>query len=73
MRGGGNGQRKSQLPNRPPVAVNVPTIFNLSYTFRYAWNGRYERLEDQIDFALNIRSAMDNDWSHVVATLTRTA
>ncbi|HMI91871.1 MAG TPA: cytochrome c peroxidase [Polyangiales bacterium] len=71
--GGGNGQRKSQLPNRPPVVVNVPTIFNLSYTFRYAWNGRFERLEDQIDFALTVPSAMGNDWSHVVASLTRDA
>src|SRR5688572_8151552 len=31
--GGANAQAKSTLPNRPPVGVNVPTIFNLAYDF----------------------------------------
>ena len=68
--GGSNGQPKSVLPNRRPVAVNVPTIFNLAFDFRYAWNGRFERLEDQIDFALALPSAMGNDWAGVVSALS---
>jgi cytochrome c peroxidase len=71
--GGANAQAKSTLPNRPPVGVNVPTIFNLAYDFRYAWNGRYKTLEDQLDFALGVPSAMRNTWSNVVATLSRDA
>ena len=67
--GGANGQRKSSFADRPPVAVNVPTIFNLAFDFRYAWNGRFERLEDQIDFALGLPSAMNHSWPGVIAAL----
>jgi len=69
--GGANAQAKSTLPDRPPVGVNVPTIFNVAFNFRYAWNGRYKTIEDQIDFALGAPSAMHNTWPEVVATLAR--
>src|SRR3712207_2833552 len=34
-RGGANAQARSQLPNRPPVGVNVPTVFNAAFNFRF--------------------------------------
>jgi cytochrome c peroxidase len=71
--GGGNGERKSSLPDRAPVGVNVPTILNVAYLFRYAWNGRYETIEDQIDFALTAASAMRSTWPLVVRTLSTDA
>jgi cytochrome c peroxidase len=71
--GGANAQAKSTLPNRPPVGVNVPTIFNLEYTFRYAWNGRYKTIEDQIDFALAAGATMRSSWPAVVETLSHDA
>ena len=67
--GGSNGQQRSALPNRPPVPVNVPTVFNVAYDFRYAWNGRFETIEQQIDFALEAKSAMANSWGKVTAAL----
>jgi len=71
--GGANAQAKSTLPDRPPVGVNVPTIFNVAYNFRYAWNGRFKTIEDQIDFALGARATMHSTWPMVVATLARDA
>jgi cytochrome c peroxidase len=69
--GGANAQRKSSLPNRPPVGANVPTIFNAAFNFRYAWNGRFKTVEDQIDFALTTQSAMQNTWPGVLEVLAR--
>jgi cytochrome c peroxidase len=71
--GGANAQSKSTLPDRPPVGINVPTIFNIAYVFRYAWNGRFETVEDQIDFALSLPAAMHNTWPVVVETLSKDA
>jgi cytochrome c peroxidase len=71
--GGANGQRRSALPNRPPVPVNVPTVFNVAYDFRYAWNGRFETIEQQIDFALEVKSAMASTWPKVSAALAADA
>jgi cytochrome c peroxidase len=62
-RGGANGQRFSDLPGRKPVPVNVPSIFNVAFDFRYAWNGRYEDLESLLDFAMNSPRAMAGTWA----------
>lgn len=71
--GGANAQKRSALPDRPPVGINVPTVFNVAFNFRYAWNGRYKTIEDQIDFALGTPAAMRNTWAGVVETLSRDA
>ncbi len=65
-KGGANGESRSNLPGRPPVPVNVPSVFNVAYDFRYAWNGRYERLEDQLDFAMTAAAAMAGTWARAV-------
>jgi cytochrome c peroxidase len=49
---------RSPFPGRKPLPVNVPTVFNVAYDFRYAWNGRFETIEDQVDFAMNAPAAM---------------
>ena len=71
--GGANGQAFSTLPGRKPVGFNVPTVFNVEYEFRYAWNGRFTTLEAQIDFALTAAAAMGSSWTHVVSTLAKDA
>lgn len=67
--GGANGQKSSSLPNRKPVAVNVPTVFNLAYDFRYSWSGKYTDLGQQIDTAMGLPEAMATTWDATVAKL----
>jgi len=60
---------RSALPGRKPVPVNVPTVFNVAYDFRYAWNGRFENLQGQIDFAMKSPAAMGGSADAVVRVL----
>jgi len=71
-RGGANGESLSSLPARPrPVAVNVPSIFNLVFDFRYGWDGRYKTLEEQLDFAMGSAAAMHGSFAQAAARLAR--
>jgi cytochrome c peroxidase len=60
--GGANALSRSALPGRNPVPVNVPTVFNLAYDFRYSWSGRFVDIGTQIDFALGLKDAMGTSW-----------
>lgn len=62
-RGGANGELRSTLPDRYPVKVNVPTVFNLAYDFRYSWSGRFVDLGAQIDVAMGLPDAMNTTWT----------
>lgn len=62
QKGGSNGIARSALPDRPPVAVNVPTVFNAAFNFRFAWNGRFRDIAEQIDTALGLKAAMNSNW-----------
>src|SRR5690349_20727936 len=64
--GGANGEAFSHLPDRKPVKFNVPTVLNVAFDFRYAWNGRFEELEDQLDFAMTSPAAMGGAWARAV-------
>jgi cytochrome c peroxidase len=68
-RGGASGQSFSELPNRAPVPVNVPSIFNLAFDFRFGWAGGYEDIGEQIDFALKAPPVMNTSWVAAVARL----
>lgn len=71
-RGGANGESHSSLPARTrPVAVNVPSIFNLAFDFRYGWDGRYKTLEQQLDFAMESAAAMQGSFVAAAAQLAR--
>jgi cytochrome c peroxidase len=72
-RGGANGAPRSDLPGRGPVAVNVPSIFNMAFEFRFGWSGRFEDIGEQLDAAMTSPAAMAGDWPHAKAALARDA
>lgn len=69
--GGANAQARTDLPGRAPVPVNVPTVFNLVYDFRYAWSGKFVDVGAQIDTALGLKNAMATDWDSALARVGR--
>jgi cytochrome c peroxidase len=69
--GGANAQPRSDLPGRAPVPVNVPTVFNLAYDFRYAWSGKFTDVGAQIDTALGLKEAMGTNWKSAFSRVRR--
>ncbi|HEX6242883.1 MAG TPA: cytochrome c peroxidase [Polyangiales bacterium] len=67
--GGAMGQPKSRLPDRNPVAVNVPSIFNLAFNDRFGWAGGYEDVGQQIDFAMQAPAVMRGSWTTALTHL----
>jgi cytochrome c peroxidase len=67
--GGAMGQAKSRLPDRKPVPVNVPSIFNMAFNFRFGWAGGYEDIGQQIDFAMEAAPVMRSSWQIALARL----
>lgn len=68
-RGGANGLARSKLATRPPVGVNVPSIFNAAFYFRFAWNGRFADIGEQLDVAMELPSAMAGTWAKAASRL----
>ena len=60
--GGANGLVRASLPGREPTSVNVPSIFNVAYLYRFAWSGRFRDVGQQIDFAMGSPTAMASSW-----------
>jgi len=48
-RAGADGFVHSRGANGSLTALNTPTIYNVSFNFRFNWNGAYARLEDALD------------------------
>ena len=71
--GGALSERYSTLPGRPAVAVNVPSIFNASFNARFAWNGRFTDIGEQLDTAMRLPSAMASSWQAAADTLSQDA
>ena len=69
--GGAIAQARSDLPGRPPVAVNVPSLLNASFNFRFAWNGRFTDIGRQLDVAMNTPAAMASSWGDAAGRLSR--
>jgi cytochrome c peroxidase len=67
--GGAMGQPKSRLPDRNPVAVNVPSIFNLAFNYRFGWAGGFEDIGQQIDHAMQAAPVMHSSWAGAIAKL----
>jgi cytochrome c peroxidase len=70
---GALAEARSTLPGRPPVPVNVPSVFNGSFNFRFGWNGRFADIGEQLDAALESRAAMAGSWPRAVAALASDA
>lgn len=48
-RAGADGFVHSRGANGSMTALNTPTIYNVSFNFRFNWNGAYTKLEDALD------------------------
>lgn len=70
-KGGANGLAKSDLPGRGPVAVNVPTIFNAAYSFRFSWSGRFRDIGEQLDVAMFGKAALGGSWEQACDRLLK--
>lgn len=71
--GGANGVARSDLAGRPPVPVNVPSIFNAAFSFRFGWSGRFADIGQQLDFAMQSRAAMASSWEYAARALAQDA
>jgi cytochrome c peroxidase len=67
--GGANGLARGQLPGRKAVAVNVPSIFNTAFDFRFGWSGRFEDIGEILDIAIASPSVMASSWPKAAASL----
>ena len=68
--GGALPEARTQLPDRPAVPVNVPSVYNASFNFRFGWNGRFTDIGQQLDAAMQNRTAMAGTWSEAVRVLS---
>ncbi len=50
--GGDAGNERTALDGRDVGPINVPTVFNVRYQFRWSWTGRFTSMADQIDAAM---------------------
>lgn len=64
-----NGARVAELPVRDAGVVNVPSLYNIAYNFRYNWDGRFSTLEGQLDALIEKRGVMSSSWVEVVERL----
>jgi cytochrome c peroxidase len=56
--GGDAGNARTALAGRTQGPINVPTVFNVRYQFRWSWTGRFASMDDQIDAAMRAPHAM---------------
>lgn len=69
--GGANGQAKSNFAGRKPVGVNVPSLFNSAFNFRFGWAGNLEDIGQQLDAAMESVAAMAGTWDVASKRLMR--
>src|SRR5262249_26729936 len=48
-RGMADGSPRSKAPGRDATRYNSPTIFNVAYSYKFNWTGKFESLEEQLD------------------------
>ncbi len=68
-RAGTDGRARSALAGRPEGGINVPSIYNLAYTFRFSWSGRFERIDQIMTVAIASPAAMGTSWAEIEARL----
>lgn len=50
-------------------SINTQTVFNSGFNFRLNWNGKFEKLVDQIDSLMQNPNVMGSNWEEVVNKL----
>ncbi len=68
-RGGADGVARSQVPGREPHVVNTPTIFNVGFSYKLHWNGKFESLEHELDGPLTSPRVMATTMDEVLGRL----
>jgi cytochrome c peroxidase len=68
-RGGANGEARSSFEGRNPVPVNVPSVFNSAFSFRFGWAGNLEDIGQQLDAAMEASAAMAGTWDEATLRL----
>jgi cytochrome c peroxidase len=71
--GGANGLARGQLPGRKTVSVNVPSVFNTAFDFRFGWSGRFEDIGEILDIAIASPAVMASSWPTAAASLAQDA
>jgi len=62
-RAGADGFVHSRGANGSETALNTPTIYNVSFNFRFNWNGAYDKLEDALDAPIAL--TLGTTWSAI--------
>ncbi|HTV24721.1 MAG TPA: cytochrome c peroxidase [Polyangiaceae bacterium] len=62
-RAGADGLVHSRGANGHETTLNTPTIYNVSFNFRFNWNGAYTRLEDALDAPIAL--TLGTTWSAI--------
>jgi cytochrome c peroxidase len=69
-----DGRPKAALVgNRKQGTMNVPTLLNVAYNYRYNWDGKFLSLEAQLDALIAKDSAMNATWPVIEARLREDA
>ena len=50
-------------------SISTQTVFNSGFNFRFNWNGKFEKLVDQIDSLMQNPNVMGSNWEDVVNKL----
>ena len=66
-RAGADGFVHSRGANGSVTALNTPTIYNVSFNFRFNWNGAYTKLEDALDAPIAL--TLGTTWGAIEAKL----
>lgn len=62
-RAGADGFVHSRGANGHETTLNTPTIYNVSFNFRFNWNGAYTKLEDALDAPIAL--TLGTTWSAI--------
>jgi cytochrome c peroxidase len=62
-RAGADGFVHSRGANGHETALNTPTIYNVSFNFRFNWNGAHTKLEDALDAPIAL--TLGTTWSAI--------
>lgn len=68
-RAGTDGLPRSRAPQRGEGPINVPTVYNLAFVFRYSWSGRFDDIQAMLDVPMERQSALASSWPECVERL----
>ena len=67
---GASGNAHDATPQGRPIALNTPTVFNASLSFRLNWEGNFRSLEDEVRQTFRNPNIMASSAEEIVGKLT---